>query len=120
MNNWAVIVVLVVFLLTLNVGVSVSHAQGEIPATYINEGFFDAYHDAPVSFVQDALGNFSGVTTTGKLFTQQKIEFSLSVRISRFSIDEAFFYISDHGIIEAPDDLAALSIYLTRVDWPVV
>jgi len=39
------------------------------------------------------------------------------VRLHRFSIDEAYFYISSVGLITAPNDLVALSIYLAQVGW---
>ncbi len=86
-----------------------------IPARYTNENFWTSEHDQPVSFSQDHVGNFSGITKTGKVFYQSNIENSLSVRLQRFAIDEAFFYLSDQGIIIAPNDTVALSIYLTRL-----
>jgi hypothetical protein len=97
--------------LLVSVPVSVS---AYIPAIYTNENFFTSQHDAPVSFVQDNLGNFSGVTQTGKTFTQRAVVSDLHVRLHRFSIDEAFFYVSSVGIIVAESDAVALSIYLTR------
>ncbi|MBP6881650.1 MAG: hypothetical protein KBC35_03415 [Candidatus Pacebacteria bacterium] len=86
-----------------------------VPATYTNDNFFTSEHDAPVSFEQDALGNFTGMTVSGKLFYQTNITNSLNIRLQRFSIDEAFFYISDRGMIVADTDTIALSIYLSRM-----
>ncbi len=90
------------------------YALAAIPATYTNDNFLTATHDRPVSFNRDAAGNFSGYTTTGKRFEQRNIANALDIRLQRFMIDEAFFYISDKGVIWAPDDTVALSIYLTR------
>lgn len=88
-------------------------SQAAIPAIYTNENFWTSEHDKPVSVTQDALGNFFGTTVTGKQFGQIIIENSFSIRLQKFSIDEAFFYISDRGIIKASTDITALSIYLT-------
>jgi hypothetical protein len=88
--------------------------QATIPAVYTNENIWNSEHDRPVTFSQDSFGNFSGQTETGKVFFQNNIENSLSVRLQRFAIDEAFFYVSDRGIIVASSDTVALSIYLTR------
>lgn len=85
-----------------------------IPAVYTNENFWTSPHDQPVSFSRDAAGNFSGRTLTGKIFTQTAVVTDLNIRLHRFAIDEAFFYISNRGIIIAPTDLAATSIYLNR------
>jgi hypothetical protein len=54
------------------------------------------------------------VTATGKIFSQYLITNSLDIRLQRFSIDEASYYISDRGIILADSDTVALSIYLSR------
>lgn len=88
--------------------------EAAVPAWYTNDNFWESEHDMPVSFTEDALGNFSGTTKTGKIFFQNNIENSLSIRLQRFAIDDAFFYISDRGIIIAPSDLTALSMYLSR------
>jgi len=85
-----------------------------IPTLYTNENFLTSEHDVPVSFSQDADGNFTGLTATGKIFSQHLITNSLDIRLQRFSIDEAFFYISDRGTILTNSDTVALSIYLSR------
>jgi hypothetical protein len=90
------------------------YAFAAIPATYTNDNFLTSTHDAPVMFTQDAAGNFSGYTKSGKTFEQLVIHNGLGVKLHRFMIDEAFFYISDKGIIWAENDTVALSIYLTR------
>jgi hypothetical protein len=90
-------------------------AQAAIPETYTNDNFFTAVHDTPIAFWQDALGNFFGYTSTGKRFSQTTVANDSNVRLQKFTIDEAFFYVSDQGIIRAENDLMALSMYLTRV-----
>jgi len=86
-----------------------------IPALYTNDNFWTSEHDQPASFSSDEYGNFWGITLTGKTFYQTNIENTASIRLQRFSIDEAFYYVSDRGIIIAPTDLTALSMYLARV-----
>jgi hypothetical protein len=93
---------------------SLSVQAAEIPETYTNENFWTSTHDQPVSFEQDEAGNFSGITVTGKTFTQKNVVNNASIRLQRFAIDEAFFYISDRGIIVAFTNTIALSIYLNR------
>lgn len=109
MKTTATTLVLLVFIATATPTVAA------IPSTYTNDNFWTSEHDKPQSFTQDAFGNFSGTTEAGKVFYQRNIENTLSVRLQRFAIDEAFFYVSDRGIIIAPTDTVALSIYLTRV-----
>jgi hypothetical protein len=100
----------VIIVVALMVPLLEVHAS--IPAFYTNENFWDSTHDMPVSFTVDVQGNVGGFTQTGKRFTQTNVQNSASVRLQRFSIDEAFFYISDKGIIKASSDVEALSIYL--------
>ncbi|MEY3784322.1 MAG: hypothetical protein RLZZ230_644 [Candidatus Parcubacteria bacterium] len=92
-----------------------SSVQAAIPALYTNDTFLSDEHDVPVSFAQDEFGNFSGLTASGKVFSQNIITNSQAIRLQRFAIDEAFYYISDRGIILADSDTVALSIYLTRI-----
>lgn len=93
---------------------SLSAYAAEIPDTYTNENFWSSPHDQPISFTQDREGNFSGVTASGKIFTQRNVLNQVDIRLQRFAIDEAFFFVSDKGIIVATDSLMALSIYLNR------
>jgi len=93
---------------------SLTAQAAEIPKTYTSENFWSSPHDVPVFFTQDTSGNFIGITATGKIFTQTNIFNSYDIRLQRFSIDEASFYITNRGIIIAPNDLIAISIYLNR------
>lgn len=92
-----------------------TNSFASVPAVYTNENYWGNDTDTPVEFTKDERGNFSGWTVSGKYFTQSNIENSLSVRLQRFAIDEAYFYVSDKGIIKASSDTAALSIYLSRL-----
>lgn len=91
-----------------------SEAYAAIPAVYTNDNFWTSEHDQPLNFSQDTSGNFFGVTKTGKLFYQININNEFDIRLQKFSIDEAYFYVSDRGIIRAENDLTALSIYLSK------
>lgn len=104
----------VLFAAALGITLIAAPAMASIPAVYTNDNIFTSEHDRPVSLTVLGDGSFTGTTATGKVFYQNTIENSLSVRLQRFSIDEAFFYVSDRGIIVAPSDTVALSIYLTR------
>lgn len=88
-------------------------SQAAIPALYTNENIWSSEHDVPLGFVVDTDGNFEGVTQTGKVFRQTAVENTGSIRLQRFSIDEAFYYVSDKGIIIATTDTQALSLYLS-------
>lgn len=86
----------------------------EIPVKYTQENIQTALHDKPVSFEMDKDGNFSGITETGKLFTQTYVSTSIFVRLQKFTIDEAYFYVSSKGVIFANSDIEALSVYLSN------
>lgn len=92
----------------------INPVSAAVPAVYTNDNLWESEHDIPVSFTQDSQGNFYGFTATGKSFKQVIIENSLGIRLQKFSIDEAFFYVSDQGIITAESDIVALSIYLSQ------
>ena len=82
--------------------------------TYTNDNLATTPHEKPAYFEGNQTDGFWGYTETGRTFTQTPIENDLGFRMHKFVIDEAFFYITDRGIINAPDDLTALSMYLTR------
>lgn len=115
MNNAGKIVVLALILVSF-----ARPAFAAVPALYTNDNFFTAEHDIPVSFVQDALGNFSGVTETGKTFSQRSVVSDIHTHLHYFTIDEAYFYTSNFGLIMAESDTVALSIYLARAGWEEV
>ena len=101
------------FMVGMLLAVLVLPVAASIPEVYTNDNIWTSTHDTPVSVYLDEYGNFYGETETGKMFRQTRIENSLSIRLHKFSIDEAFWYVSDRGIIEAPSNVVALSIYLT-------
>jgi len=85
-------------------------------AYYTPENFaLDGIHSPPSSFSLDGLGGFYGLTVDGKAFTQNPVINSFSVRLHKFTINEAYFYISDKGAFKAESDLKALSIYYALV-----
>jgi len=78
---------------------------------------FDTYytsdHDAPAWFSLDGQGGFYGETEGGIPFTQVIVFNEQAIRLQKFSIGSVFFYISDKGIIQAGNDLIAVSIYMS-------
>lgn len=90
-------------------------STAQVPDSYTNDNFFsDIVHDRPISLFVDSAGNFFGETKNGFTFRQEKIPNTLGIRLQRFSIDQAFFYVSDRGTIRADSDISAISIYLAR------
>jgi hypothetical protein len=85
-----------------------------LPMTVFGVTTDSVYSAVPQSFVVHNSDYITGVTTNGLLFSQHRIVSASDIRIHKFSIAQSFFYISDRGIIEAPDDLRALSMYLAR------
>jgi len=92
-------------------------ANAQVPTTYTLENIFSSVHDAPKSFWLDGSGGFAGYTLTGKYFQQQPVVSDVHVSLQRFSIDQAHFYISNFGLINAESDTVALSIYLSRAGF---
>jgi hypothetical protein len=92
-------------------------AEASIPQTYTNNNFLTATHDRPATFTRQADGSFTGMTATGKTFTQRPVIADMHVGLECFSIDEARFYVSNLGLITATTDTEALSIYLARAGW---
>lgn len=89
-------------------------AGAAIPAIYTNDNFLLSEHDQPATLIQDGRGGFYGVTLTGKIYSQKPITNSYNLKLHKFVIDEAWFYMSDRGMIQADTDLVALSIYFAR------
>lgn len=71
-------------------------------------------NEVPAWLVSDSFGGFYGETKTGLLFTQQSIVNDYSIKLHKFTISETFWYVTDRGVIEAGNDLVAISIYLAR------
>lgn len=84
-------------------------------AFYDNSLFDNSYQSQPVWFTQDSDGGFYGEMMDGQKFTQKPIANDYMLRIHKFSMGTAFFYVSDKGVIRAKGDLAAISIYLSLV-----
>lgn len=68
---------------------------------------------APVEAFEVVDGEAYGHLTSGVNFTQTNVSNDLGVRLQRFQMENAFWYVSDKGVIEAESDLQALSIYLS-------
>lgn len=82
--------------------------------TYTMANFWSIPHDAPLHFTSDGGGGFYGYTAGGSYFTQQPVLIDSSIRLQKFTIGEAYFYVSDRGVIVADSDLVAVSTYLAR------
>jgi hypothetical protein len=80
---------------------------------YTQETIHTAYHEAPAYFAINATGETSGYTTSGMVFSQTNVPNVAGIRLQRFAIGTAFWYVSDRGVLWADDDLHALSIYLS-------
>ena len=83
--------------------------------TYDTENIHHAYHEAPSEFTVDRYGNTVGTTVGGNEFRQYAVASTYDVRLQRFEIGLANWYVSDRGIIWADNDITALSVYLSRV-----
>lgn len=94
------------------IAILMPHSVG---AFYTNQNIWTTEHEAPAWFEVDGKGGFYGETVAGTVFTQKPVTNSFNIKLHKFSIDAAYFYISDRGVIEAPNDLIALSIYFTLV-----
>ncbi len=84
-------------------------------AFYTNDSFaLDVEHVAPATFTADGAGGFYGTTVDSRAFTQKPVANDLGIKLHKFTIDDAFFYIGQNGAFKAENDLAALSIYLAN------
>lgn len=70
--------------------------------------------ETPAWLMSDSLGGFYGKTQTGLSFTQQSVVNDYSIKLHKFTVSDTFWYITDKGVIEAGNDLVAISIYLAR------
>lgn len=80
-------------------------------STYTNENFLFSYHYQPVTFSLLVNGGFTGTLANGSTFKQVPILTESSIRLHKFTIDDAHFYVSDQGTFQASSNLIALSIY---------
>lgn len=69
---------------------------------------------APVDyFMVNEDGSAWGALTSGVTFTQSNI-INNHTKLQVFRAEDAYWYVSDKGIIYADTDMEALSIYLSR------
>ncbi len=85
-----------------------------VGAYYTQDTYWSSEHEQPAWFESDSKDGFYGETVGGTYFTQNPIINSSNIRLHKFAIGSAFFYISDKGIIKADGDLNAVSIYLSK------
>lgn len=69
---------------------------------------------SPAYFIVNEEGEAHGVLTSGAEFSQTNVANEVT-RLQRFQVENAFWYVSDQGVIHAQSDLQALSIYLYGV-----
>lgn len=70
---------------------------------------------APVDyFVVEENGEAWGYLTSGVPFTQHNISNDLGVRLQKFTLEDAYWYVTDKGDIHAESDIQALSVYLAK------
>jgi len=79
--------------------------------TYTNQNFLFTYHYKPATFSLLANGGFAGRLENGSTFKQVPVLSEPSVRLHKFVVDDAYFYISAQGTFQASSNLVALSIY---------
>jgi len=79
--------------------------------TYTQENFLFSYHYKPVTFSLVTGGGFTGTLENGTTFNQVPVVTESSIRLHKFIVGEAYFYVSDQGTFQASDNLVALSIY---------
>jgi hypothetical protein len=72
-----------------------------------------ALADKPLWFAFDEVGGMYGETESGYTFSQIPVHIDDSVRMQKFTMGTISYYISDRGVIDAPTDLMALSIYFS-------
>ena len=70
---------------------------------------------APVASFWYQEGRITGELTSGVQFTQTPVLEDSGVKLQRFQLEEAYWYVSDKGIIQAESDIQALSVYLSKV-----
>lgn len=81
--------------------------------TYTNDNIHTAYHEAPREFSVDERGNTTGETVSGALFTQETIYDVDGVRIQKFMIGEAFWYVCASGVFFVSGDSEAIAFCIS-------
>ena len=69
--------------------------------------------NAPIAEFHQVEKGFEGVLESGITFTQLNVLEGDYGRIMRISIQDAYWFITDKGVIWADTEIEALSIYLT-------
>ncbi len=93
---------------------SISAYGNEEVIFYTNDNIVLTPHPEPDTFTVTEYGEMYGITTSGISFSQVNIS-NDTTRLQRFKIQEAWWYVSDKGLIgfgEGLSDIEALSIYL--------
>jgi hypothetical protein len=118
LQDIAVIVALalVVFLLFFNARSDAAVVSMSTGVGYTNENITHSPHSRVASMTMLPNGEFEGTLENGSSFTQTNIVNNFT-RLQRFQVDQAWWYISDKGVIgygEGLEPIIALSIYLAR------
>jgi len=86
----------------------------KVPCTNANWQHSPYCTAEPDWFIVNDDGSSFGQLTSGAQFTQRNVSNDLGVRLQRFQLEEAFWYVTDKGDIHAETDIQALSIYLSN------
>lgn len=107
-----IIILLIAFLLTYIAVWTGVHAQTLTAQVRYNNDNISGYQP-PVATFEEINGEFYGTLTDGTPFSQTNVVNDIT-RLQKFTLQDAYWYISDKGEIWADNDLQALSIYLTK------
>lgn len=114
-RNWAIVVMFIILFFML-----VENAQGEtvevtasVECNNQNLTTSPICNVPPAEFTVDEDGEAYGTLESGVPFSQTNVSNDLGVRLQKFTLQQAFWYVSDRQTIYAPNDITALSIYLT-------
>jgi len=83
-------------------------AEAAVPQTYTNDNLWSTTHDMPVSFAVQDDGSITGLTASGKQFSQINVATDVDIRLQKFTIDEAWFYVDGYETFFAPTDEQAI------------
>ena len=82
--------------------------EAAVPQTYTNGNLWSSTHDVPTSFSIQPDGSIVGTTQTGKTFRQSNVVNDHGVRLQKFTIDEAWFYVTGHETFSTSTDALAV------------